>query len=73
LLDMAPTMLYLTGLPVPENMDGRVLEEIFDPDHLDRNPPCRGGVAREVGREDFSYSDEESKEIEERLKGLGYL
>ena len=73
LLDMAPTMLYLAGLPVPEDMDGRILEEMFDPDHLERNPPRRGGMTREVGSEDFSYSDEESKEIEERLKGLGYL
>lgn len=32
LLDVAPTILHLSGLPVPEDMDGRVLTEIFRKD-----------------------------------------
>ena len=30
--DIAPSILHILGLPVPEDMDGRVLEEIFDAD-----------------------------------------
>jgi len=30
--DIAPTILHMFGLPIPSNMDGRVLLEIFDPD-----------------------------------------
>lgn len=73
LLDLAPTILYLAGLAVPEDMDGRVLEEIFDPDHFRRNPPRTGGRTREGSEEDFAYSNDEAKGVEERLKGLGYI
>ncbi len=31
-LDLAPTILYLFGLPVARDMEGRVLTEILDPD-----------------------------------------
>ena len=30
--DIAPTILHIFGLPVPNDMDGRVLMEIFEPD-----------------------------------------
>jgi len=29
LTEIAPTVLHLTGLPVPQDMDGRVLKELF--------------------------------------------
>ena len=29
--DIAPTVLHLMNLPVPQDMDGRVLEELLDP------------------------------------------
>ena len=31
ILDVAPTILHIMGLPVPETMDGTVLKEIFEP------------------------------------------
>jgi hypothetical protein len=31
-LDIAPTVLYLFGLPVARDMEGRVLTEIVEPD-----------------------------------------
>jgi predicted AlkP superfamily phosphohydrolase/phosphomutase len=31
LLDIAPTVLHLLGVPVPSDMDGRVLTEVLDP------------------------------------------
>ena len=30
ILDLTPTILHLFGVPVPENMDGRVLNEILN-------------------------------------------
>lgn len=30
--DIAPTILHIFGLPIPNDMDGRVLMEIFEPD-----------------------------------------
>ena len=45
LIDMAPTILHLMGQPVPDDMDGRVLEELFDPEFLARHPiQAHGGT-----------------------------
>jgi len=30
IIDLAPTILYAMGIPVPSYMDGRVLKEIFE-------------------------------------------
>ncbi len=30
--DIAPTILHIFGLPIPNDMDGRVPTEIFEPD-----------------------------------------
>ncbi len=74
--DLAPTILHCLGLPVPQHMDGRVLEEVFPEDYRARHPVVRtearpaGTPVREAG-EVFSPEDEE--EIRQRLAGLGYL
>ena len=38
LLDVAPTLLYLMGLPVARDMEGRILTEILDPAFAQDNP-----------------------------------
>ncbi len=37
-LDLAPTLLYLMGLPVPRDMEGRVLSELVDARYASDNP-----------------------------------
>src|SRR5512145_1725286 len=37
-LDIAPTLLYLAGLPVARDMEGRVLTEMLDDDFLAEHP-----------------------------------
>jgi len=37
-LDVAPTLLYLMGLPVARDMEGRILTEILDPGFARDNP-----------------------------------
>ncbi len=41
LFDIAPTLLYLLGLPADARMPGRVLEEAIEPDFLAAHPPRR--------------------------------
>jgi hypothetical protein len=36
--DVAPTLLYLLGLPVPRDMEGRVLTELLEPDYARDHP-----------------------------------
>jgi predicted AlkP superfamily phosphohydrolase/phosphomutase len=38
LIDMAPTILHLMDQSVPDDMDGRVLEELFTPEFLAEHP-----------------------------------
>ncbi len=72
--DVAPTILYMLGEAIPDDMDGRVLTEIFEEEFCRDNPP-RFGRSGQVARADevVAYSDEESRKVAERLKGLGYL
>src|SRR5690606_12459384 len=37
-VDVLPTLLHLQGLPVGEDLPGRVVEEAIDPDFLARHP-----------------------------------
>ena len=37
-LDVAPTLLYLMGLPVARDMEGRVLTEILEPEFARQRP-----------------------------------
>jgi predicted AlkP superfamily phosphohydrolase/phosphomutase len=37
-LDVAPTIAYLLGLPVARNLPGRVVTEAFTPAHLAAHP-----------------------------------
>ncbi|MBA3832242.1 MAG: alkaline phosphatase family protein [Chthoniobacterales bacterium] len=74
LIDLAPTLLHLFGVAVPEDMDGRVLVEAFQPDFLAAHP-VKAGAASGTSANDRSsgYTDEESAKVEERLQALGYL
>ena len=69
IMDLAPTILHLMGLPVPDDMDGRVLAETLTtsrPIEFRSTGPADAGV--ETG-----LSEDESTEVEERLRALGYL
>lgn len=75
LLDMAATILYVLGEPIPADMDSRVLTDLFEPHLLNTRPPR---YAREEREEvalswDCGYTAEEEAAVEEHLTGLGYL
>ena len=75
ILDLTPTMLYLLGLPVDSDMDGKVLTDWFEETFVEKNPVQTrrfDADSGESGREAV-YSDAESEEIESMLKGLGYM
>lgn len=41
IVDLAPTILYLTGAEIPAEMDGTLLESLIDPALLEAEPPRR--------------------------------
>jgi len=74
--DLAPTILYALGCPVPQDMDGRVLEEALEPGVLAHHPVVHGkplGDVREGAATGEVYSDEDEEGIRKALEGLGYI
>lgn len=75
ILDVAPTVLALLGLPVPSDMPGRVLEEIVDPGFWKRYPirhidTYEGLVPRNPAETPALPEDEEQRKM---LRALGYI
>ncbi len=67
--DVAPTAMYLLGEPVPGAFEGRLLAEALRPSLLDERP-------LEFADEELEApvpEHESPREVEERLRSLGYL
>jgi hypothetical protein len=64
LMDLAPTILHLLGLPVQSEMDGRVLTEIMESAGPIRYAEAQPQVSQETGLD--------AEDGEERLRSLGY-
>lgn len=77
--DVAPTVLYLMGLPVPTDLDGRVLTDVIDPTVLAEQPVQYEQPSgfwpqqHEAAFSDEVMSDEDEEEIRGRLRALGYF
>jgi predicted AlkP superfamily phosphohydrolase/phosphomutase len=81
LIDLAPTILFALGLPIPPDMDGRVLTEAFKAEFVNqqgikydtaaavRTDPTTLLVTGSGG----TYSEEEEEEVTQRLADLGYV
>jgi len=80
LLDVAPTVLHLLGVPIPDDMDGRVLSELFEPELSVSStspvlaPACATAQSHgSSATSEPSYTEEEDAAIKQRLADLGYL
>jgi predicted AlkP superfamily phosphohydrolase/phosphomutase len=71
--DMAPTILYAMGCAVPQDMDGKVLPEVFTEEFKAQVPLLRSEDDSSRDIEGSAYTEEAEEEIKERLRGLGYL
>ncbi len=79
-LDLTPTLLYYLGFPLAEDMDGQVLERVFQHDFRDENPirtvaTYEGSSlpAAQVAAADETFDAEDLAATEEALRALGYL
>jgi predicted AlkP superfamily phosphohydrolase/phosphomutase len=74
IVDLAPTILYALGVPVPSRMDGRVLVDLFEPGYVADHPVERVAWRGEgVEVEESGLSEEEESVIREKLRRLGYI
>ena len=71
IVDCAPTILAMLGLRVPDDMQGRVIQELFE-----AQPTIEYEAARASGpsvEKEEVYSAHELQQVTERLSDLGYL
>jgi predicted AlkP superfamily phosphohydrolase/phosphomutase len=74
LYDIAPTILYLRDHPIPKDMDGNALTDIFTEERLNRHPIEYSEPPDIQPKVPTAELDtEETRKIEERLRGLGYI
>lgn len=55
--DLAPTILYLFDVPIPEDMDGRLLKEIFKGDSNLEKKEVKYIISEQEGREKLNIQD----------------
>jgi hypothetical protein len=73
IVDVLPTAFTVAGLSVPPGLDGHVAHEV-----LTIGEP-EAGELRDVverapeGSSSYPFSEEDEKQIEESLRGLGYI
>ncbi len=73
IMDIAPTIEYLMGVPVPEDSDGRILYELLEEESIAVQRSIQyesEATTQEVERE---YTQEELEQVEKQLRDLGYL
>ena len=72
IIDLAPTISYLLDVPLSRNMDGTLIEQIFEPEYLQAHP-LGWEEAEEAGREAKSISLSDEGQMAKKLEDLGYL
>jgi len=74
IVDLAPTILYAMGVPIPQDMDGHPLVEVFAGYDAQGIPLLSVvPISSPQRSEEASYTAEEAREIEGRLRQMGYL
>jgi tetratricopeptide (TPR) repeat protein len=77
-LDLTPTLLHYLGLPVGKDMDGKVLEGVFEPEFVQRHPiryvaTHEPAERRKVVARAEPIDASAQSEIEDGLRALGYV
>jgi len=77
-LDVAPTVLALYGMPVANDMDGKVLTEAMTPGFLEAHPIRQIDTYEDPGADDRAESREPIESpmddaVKDRLRSLGYI
>jgi len=73
IMDLAPTILYAMGVPIPSDMDGRVLLDIFEPDFVEQHEIHYTSSTTEKQMPESGLTAEEEEEMVAKLRGMGYL
>jgi predicted AlkP superfamily phosphohydrolase/phosphomutase len=72
-VDVAPSLMYMMGLPIPKGLDGRLPESIFLTEELEARPPAYFDLEDVIRGDDGERKSMEDESVKQRLKGLGYI
>ena len=76
-IDITPTVLHILGVPIPEDIEGKVLKGIFRKESkLATAEIWRVKAKDPESTQDLKmlgYTEEEEKLVEQRLRSFGYL
>ena len=70
IMDLAPTILWLFNVEIPNDMDGKVLKEFFN---IDRKPVYESQIVKYRADKKNGLSEKDEIDIKNRLRKLGYL
>ncbi len=75
IIDVAPTVMYALGLPIPNDMDGKPLAGLFEDGHMQQTEAAYTDERKyeDVASDDYGYSEEEEESVRLKLEALGYL
>jgi predicted AlkP superfamily phosphohydrolase/phosphomutase len=71
--DIAPTLLAAMDCPIPEWVEGRVLDEVFEDRFRREHPPRGGAPGPGIHAPKRELTSEERDQIKQKLQGLGYI
>lgn len=71
--DLAPTVLYGLGVPIPGETDGKILKDIFNPEFVEKTPVKYSEQILESQREKKHLTSREIDTIKKQLENLGYI
>lgn len=79
ILDVPPMLLYCLGLPIPQDFEGNLPTEVFEPSFLKENPALDSesvvvpGTGHPQPDQEYTLSPEDEEVILVRLRALGYV
>jgi predicted AlkP superfamily phosphohydrolase/phosphomutase len=75
IIDVAPTILYALDMPIPADMDGKPLADLFEEKHLSETAASYTEERQfeEAADDEYGYSEEEEESVRQKLEALGYL
>ena len=78
ILDVAPMLLYSLGLPIPEDLEGRMPTEAFTSSMLEERPVNSSAAAEPVEQPKEApaeqvYDQQAEEEVLKALRALGYI
>src|SRR5437588_8929511 len=75
IVDVAPTVFYTLGMPIPSDMDGKPLSALFEDTYTQQTVTSYTDERKieDVASHEYGYSEEEEESVRIKLEALGYL